>query len=201
MSVEVLDFGAGFSRRAQQWERVAALRPAPGDPHFRMARLVFATVISAHGARMLTGELGACRIDDPCRLGAATGLDAAVWVGAPASFRQGEVLIAPWPVSVEIVSAAAAMHSGRLRALVGRETKTRHLCCQHGNVSATAAPDPDAVRYCCKCEYGLRHGPALEHDSSFYCAPCDTEHPGSRHLDGCPQWWKRRPSADSPPGR
>lgn len=196
MTDNVLDFDSGFRRRALLWERVVALRPEPDDPHFRLARIVFAALLGAHGARMVTGTLGACRITESVRLSEAVGLATATWIKAPASFRQGSAVVAPWPVTLEIVSATAALHPGRLRALVGRETGAHHLCCLHGN--AGLIPDGEPRRYCCKCEYGLRKGPALEHDTSFYCYHCQTEHPGSRALDGCPEWWQHPPNADRP---
>lgn len=61
MTDNVLDFDSGFRRRALLWDRVVALRPGPEDPHFRMARIVFAALLGAYGARMVTGTLGACR--------------------------------------------------------------------------------------------------------------------------------------------
>lgn len=196
MTDNVLDFDSGFRRRALLWERVVVLRPEPDDPHFRLARIVFAALLGAYGARMVTGTLGACRITDSARLSDVTGLPPAAWIKAPASFRQRAAVVAPWPVSLEIVSAAAALHSGRLQALVGRETGAHHLCCLHGN--AGLIPDGEPRRYCCKCEYGLHEGPALEHDTSFYCYHCQTEHPGSRALDGCPKWWQHPPNVDRP---
>lgn len=196
MTDNVLDFDSGFRRRALLWDRVVALRPEPDDPHFRMARIVFATLLGAYGSRMVTGTLGACRITDSVRLSDATGLVPATWINAPASFRQGSAVVAPWPVTLEIVSAAAAMHAGRLRTLVGRETIAHHLCCRHGN--ASMIPDEEPRRYCCKCEYGLQKGPALEHAPSFYCETCQAEHPGSRMLDGCPKWWENPPGTDPP---
>lgn len=190
MTEGVLDFGSAYSRKVQLWDRLAASRPAANDPHFRMAQIVFAAVLGADGARLVTGGVGACRITDSRHLSAATGLEPNVWLKAPAGFRQGGVLFAPWPVTLEIVSAAARVHEPRLRVLVGRETQAQHLCCQHGN--ASALPGEAARRYCCKCEFGLRKGPALPHEDSFYCADCAIFHPGSRMLDGCPTWWQYR---------
>lgn len=196
MTDPVLDFGSAFSRRAELWDRLVALRPADDDPHFRLARIVFAAHLGAFGARLVTGTLGACRITDSARLSGATGLPSAAWMKAPDSFRHRDSVVAPWPVSLEIVSAAATLHSGRLQALVGRENSSHHLCCLHGNAGLVHEGQPR--RYCCKCEYGLRKGPALHHDTSFYCDYCQTEHPGSRTLDGCPMWWQHPPSADRP---
>lgn len=190
MTDNVLDFDGGFRRQAQLWDRLVALRPVDDDPHFRVARIVFAVLLGAYGARLVTGTLGACRIADSSSLSDATGLPPAAWIKAPGSFRQGAAVVAPWPVSLEIVSAAAAMHPGRLTALVGRETNAHHLCCQHGN--ARLIPDVRPQRYCCKCEFGLRKGPSLSHEDSFYCADCAISHPGSRMLDGCPTWWQHR---------
>lgn len=196
MTDPYLDFGDQFRSKAVSWDRVVALRPDADDPHFRMARIVFASVLGAHGARMVTGTLGACRVTDSARLSAATGLASATWVQAPASFRQGHAIVAPWPVTLEIVSAATFLHSGRLRALVGRETNAHHLCCQHGNAGLIHGEEPR--RYCCKCAYGLREGPTYEHAAAFHCEFCQSEHPGSRTLDGCPQWWRHPPDADRP---
>ena len=193
---DVLEFDGGFRRQAQLWDRLVALRPVDNDPHFRLARIVFAVLLGAYGARLVTGTLGACRITDSARLSGATGLTPDAWMKAPASFRQRDAVVAPWPVSLEIVSAAATLHSGRLKALVGRETAAHHLSCLHGNAGLIADCNPR--RYGCKCEYGLRKGPALDHDTSFYCDHCQTEHPGSRMLDGCPKWWQHPPNADRP---
>lgn len=188
MTEGVLDFGSAYSRKAQLWDRLAASRPAADDPHFRMAQIVFAAVLGAHGARLVTGGIGACRITDSRHLSNATGLEPNVWLKARAAFRQGGALFAPWPVTLEIVSAAAQVHEPRLRVLVGRQTQAQHLCCQHGNPDEWSGDT--ALRYCCKCQFGLRKGPALPHEDSFYCANCEAFHPGSRMLDGCPNWWQ-----------
>ena len=73
MTEGVLDFGSAYSRKAQLWDRLAASRPAADDPHFRMAQIVFAAVLGAQGARLVTGGFGACRISDSRKLSAATG--------------------------------------------------------------------------------------------------------------------------------
>jgi len=182
------DFGRPWQRRAQLWAGLAATAPAPTDPHLETARLVFASVITPeHHARLVPAGHGACLIGDSRSLSAATGLRAAVWTKAPRAFRIDGGLVAPWPVTMEIVSALGRVHAEQVAAIVRPETKRRHLCCLHGN--AVVHPGDFRKRTCCKCEFGVRKGPALPHDEAFTCEQCEAEHPGSRLLDGCPTWW------------
>ena len=183
------DFGRPWQRRAQLWADLAATAPAPTDPHLGTARLVFTSVITPdHHARLIPGGHGACLIGDSRSLCAATGLRAAVWRKAAGAFRIDGGLVAPWPVTMEIVSAVGRVDAQRVARIVGSESKGRHLCCLHGN--AILHPGELRTRMCCKCEYGVRKGPALPHDAAFFCTQCDAEHPGSRLLDGCPTWWR-----------
>ena len=198
MSESVLDFGAAFSRRAELWSRVVAVAPARDDCHFRAAQIAFAVVLPVHGSRLVTGTTGACRITDSARLSEVTGLCPTIWSTAPDSFRQGDALVVPWPVTLEIVSAVGTRHGDRLRTLIGRETKREHVCCLHGNAAVKAGAP--TVRSCCKCEFGIRKGPALPHDDGFYCEDCDDLHPGSRMLDGCPNWWEELQEDTEPAG-
>ncbi len=189
MRDEALDFGRHWQRRAQRWAGLAATAPAPGDPHLPTARLVFTSVITpAHRARLVPAGHGACLIGDSRSLCAATGLRAAVWRAAPGAFRIDTGWVAPWPVTLEIVSAVGRVEAGRIARIVGPESKAHHLCCLHGN--AAVHPGEFRMRMCCKCEFGVRKGPSMPHDETFICQQCDdAEHPGSRLLDGCPTWW------------
>ena len=56
----------------------------------------------------------------------------------------------------------------------------KHECCFHGN-------DDELGKFCCKCELGVKRGPSF-HDERFFCHVCSEIHPGSRLLDGCPNW-------------
>lgn len=188
MSDEALDFGWRWQRRADRWAGLAATAPTPDDPHLATARLVFASAITPTlRARIMPGGHGACLIADSRSLGTATGLRAAVWRTAPGAFRTDTGWVAPWPVTLEIVSAVGRAAADRIARLVGTESKAQHLCCLHGNAVVHAGEF--RTRMCCKCEFGVRKGPAMPHDATFLCPQCDAEHPGSRLLDGCPQWW------------
>ena len=58
---------------------------------------------------------------------------------------------------------------------------SQHEPCLHGKGGSWPG------QYCCKCKFGLEKGPSL-HEDSFYCMVCEESHPGSRILDGCPNW-------------
>ncbi len=188
MSDEALDFGRHWQRRADRWAVLAATAPVPADPHLVIARLVFSSVITPnHRARLVPGGHGACLIGDSRSLCAATGLRAAMWRTAPGAFRIDTGWVAPWPVTLEIVSAVGRVEAERTARIVGAESKAQHVCCLHGN--AVVHPGEFRTRMCCKCEFGVRKGPGMPHDANFLCPECDAEHPGSRLLDGCPTWW------------
>lgn len=106
-----------FRAYESRWDRIDAL--GIGDePVHRAAEEVFDAVIDEAVARMDYRESGAGRITDSDRLGELTGLDSAVWSQCPQAFTEGADLVVPWPVTLEIVIAAAGRNPAPILELV-----------------------------------------------------------------------------------
>lgn len=100
-----------------RWDLINAL--GIGDELvYRAAEEVFDTVIDDAVARMDYREGGAGRITDSGRLGELTGLAPSVWSQCPQAVTEGADLVVPWPVTLEIVIAAARRNPAPILELV-----------------------------------------------------------------------------------
>jgi hypothetical protein len=115
-----------FREQEARWDRIDKL--GIGDePVSRAAEEVFETLIDSEIARIEYREAGACRITDPGRLAALTGLNAEQWTQCYDGFAEGADLVVPWTVTEQIASAAARRNPEPiLEAVRKEENDARH---------------------------------------------------------------------------
>ncbi len=134
-----------FQQREALWDRMDELGIGD-DPRFRAAEEVFEALIDDDAiARMEYREAGACRVTDSDRLARLTGLDPQVWLACPDGFHEGADLVVPWPITEQIVQAAANHNPNPLLEVIEREeTKARREAI-HGHRYAGRGSRPDDV--------------------------------------------------------
>jgi hypothetical protein len=126
------DAVAAFREHEARWDLIDAL--GIGDePVYRAAEEVFYAVIDGAVARMDYRECGAGRITDSGRLAELTGLDPAVWSQCPQAFAEGADLVVPWPVTLEIVIAAALRNPSPILEIVSSGEAKAQYEAVHGH--------------------------------------------------------------------
>ena len=126
------DAVSAFREHETRWDLIDAL--GIGDePVYRAAEEVFDAVIDGAVARMDYRECGAGRITDSCRLADLTGLGPAVWSQCPQAFAEGADLVVPWPVTLEIVIAAARRNPSPILEIVSSGEAKAQYEAVHGH--------------------------------------------------------------------
>jgi hypothetical protein len=108
-----------FLESKARWDRIFELGVGLEDPGDGAANQVFDTLIDRGIARMEYREAGECRITDSHGLATLTDLEPAAWEHCPDAFREGQDLVAPWPITEKIAAAVARRNPTPLLAIRG----------------------------------------------------------------------------------
>lgn len=121
-----------FQHREALWDRMDELGIGD-DPHYWAAEEVFQALIGDDVSRMEYREAGACRVADSDRLAQLTGLDPQLWLACPDGFREGADLVVPWPITEQIVQAAANHNPNPVLEVVEQEEEKARREAIHGS--------------------------------------------------------------------
>jgi hypothetical protein len=116
-----------FAERERLWERLISIGVDEDSPLENAAWEVFEQLSEPEVAIMLFRRAGACCINDSDRLSQLTGLSPELWTAHCTAFRDGDQLVAPWPVTEQIAAATARTHAAQILDEVGNEEReARH---------------------------------------------------------------------------
>lgn len=196
-----------FRHREALWDRIDELAIGD-DPDYWAADEVFRALIDECVGRLEYCEAGACRVTDSDQLAELTGLDPQLWLACPDAFREGPDLVVPWPITEQLVQAAAGSNPSPVLEVVEQEEAEARRDVIHGRHYAgrgsrpgyeispeTCAPrltTSTASRSGRSCAGGAELGRLIVSTNWRRC--------GSRFIGS--GWWLRRRSANCGlPGR
>ena len=120
-----------FRHREALWDRIDELGIGD-DPDYWAADEVFRALIGEGVARLEYREAGACRVTDSDQLAELTGLDPQFWLACPDAFRDGADLVVPWPITEQLVQAAASRNPNPVLEAVEQEEAEARRDVIHG---------------------------------------------------------------------
>jgi hypothetical protein len=125
-----------FRAREARWDALTELGLPRDDPREYAAEHVFINHIdSAHAFFGYFNDGCAIHLVDPGALARALGLDVVELTGHPAAFVEDGVLIAPWPVTEVVVTAAARKNAEAILNHVDAEERQAQHDAIHGRYS------------------------------------------------------------------